>query len=332
MVVAGLVLFALFTIRRHKLLRELEDGALESPPTDPVRRSASARGVPLGNGQHRAIDGDPDLEVQSSIGHAMRASPTGHDIAHHFSPIPGEIPEQQVDFEAGYFVKDPTVVSSNGQSSPGHGTAVTRNSSLTQGTSTRNPSPTLSRPSPRFSHSMDRGPVPPVPSSWQISRSEAPTRRGSVDDGSIPYHLQRVNSDPVVLHHDVMSMYPRRQSSELHRPDMFQLPGPHIVVHPTPTPNLPSSLLRPPPAQIPTRPALQRSHSSAVYLDLPLVNEQTPSPTASNVSILPMRQNLLGPPPHPTASVPSLSDGLDYARPLSAVVSVPCISSIGNRV
>ncbi|KAF9788685.1 hypothetical protein BJ322DRAFT_654226 [Thelephora terrestris] len=315
--VAGLVLFALFTIRRHKQ-RELENQALHHSPINPLGRSASPRDVLRSNGHHGIIDGDHDLEIQSSIGNEMRASPGSHHIIRHFSGIlgPGEILEQQLDYEAGYLVNDPTVASGDGHSSPGHGT-ITRNSSLTHVTSTpRNASPTLSRKTPRFSIGGT-----PMPSSWQSSRSEAPTRRGSIDEGSNPFYPSRVNSEPVVFHHDgapqLMSVYPQRLSSEQPRPEMFQLPGPSIVVHPTPQ-TTPSSLLGPRSTSwLSTRPTLERSHSMGIYHDLPDVNEQSPSPTASNVSILPRREGLLSTPPHPTSSQPSLSDDRDWGRRLA---------------
>lgn len=319
-VVAGLAFFAWFTLRRHRL-KELENQALE-PPIGGPRHGMSARDWPPGNGHSRIIDGDPDLEVQSSIGPEMRPSSIGHDIGPSISGFLGarESPEQ-VDDEVGYLARDPTAASSNGHSSHGHATVITRTSSLTHVTSTRNASPTLSRQNPnraRFSISPDRV---PVPSAWQTSRSEAPTRRGSVDEGStVSYHPHRVNSDPVVFADvpPLMSVYPRRQSSELHRPEMFQ---PSILVHTIPS-NRPSSLLRPPSAtQIPTLSTLQRPQPSAVYLNLPFVNEPVPSPVASVASILPMREGLLETPPnHPADSAPSLSDGRDYSRQLAGGV------------
>lgn len=321
---AGLAIFTWFTINRHRL-RELENQALDAPPISAVRYSTSAGDAPPGN-SHRVVEDDPDLEIQSSsIGHEVRPSSIGLGIGPSFSGFLGygESREQPVDHEVGYYVKEPTVASSNGHSSHGNGTIMTRNSSLTHVTGTRNTSPTLPRQSPnrRFTLNPQRG---PLPSAWQISRSEAPTRRASIDDAS--YHPHRVNSDPVVFYDapPLMSVYPRRQSSEVPRHETFQLPGP-IVVHP-PLPHPPSSLLRPPSAtQIPTIESLQRS--SEVYLGLPSVNEPAPSPATSNISILPMREHLLGTPPnHPSSSAPSLRDDYDYCRPLSVGVSAPCLS------
>ena len=325
-VVAGLAFFAWFTIRRHRQ-KELENQAL-GPPINGARHSVSPHDWPPGNGHSRVIDGDPDLEVQSSIGPEMRALSIGHDIGPSISGFLGtrESPEQ-VDYEAGYLARDPAAASSNGHSSHGHGTVITRTSSLTHVTSTRNGSPTLSRQNPnraRFSLSPDRV---PVPSAWQTSRSEAPTRRGSVDEGStISYHPHRVNSDPVVFADapPLISVYPRRQSSELHRPEMFQ---PSILVHTIP-PNRPSSLLRPPSApQIPTLSTLPRPQPPAVYLNLPSVDEPGPSPVASEASILPMREGLLvAPPNNLTDSASNLVDNYDYSRQLAGGVSACPVS------
>lgn len=275
--------------------------------------------VPPGS---RIIDDDPDLEVQSSVGHDMRSSSLGHGalVSSHFVAVgPEDSPEQRIDSEIGYLATYPTAASSNGHSSHGHGTMNTRNSSLTQ--VTRNPSPTVSRQNPnrtRFSISPDRG---PIPSAWH---SEAPTRRGSIDDVSTAlYNPHRVNSEPVAFNDtSLMSVY-RRQSSEVPRPDLFSRPGPSIMIH-TATPNPPSSLLRPSSAtQIPTLETLQRSQPSTVYLGLPLVNEPHSSPATSNVSFHSGRFGLLGTPPnHPTESLSSLRDDFDYSRPLGVGVSV----------
>ena len=318
--VTGIAIFAWFTINRHRL-RELENKASEPPPISAVRYSTSAGDAPLGHAHSRAIEDDPDLEIQSFIGSEMRPSSIVHGPS--LSGILGlaESPEERVDYEAGYFSKEPTVASSNGHSSHGHPTIITRNSSLTHVTGTRNTSPTLSRQNPnhtRFSISPERL---PIPSSWQISKSEGPTRRASIDDGAtVSYHphMYRVNSDPVLFHDapPFMPPYHRRQSSEVPRPEMVQVSAPYILVHPAP----PSSLLRPPSAtQIPTRETLQQ-----VYPDLPFLNEPIPdSPAASNASILPMRENLLDTPlNHPSSSSQSLTDGRDYSRPLSVGVSV----------
>ena len=310
----------------------------------------SVADLPPGNGHSRIIDDDPDLEIQSSVEHEMPSSSIGHaGIISSFSGAvgPEESPEQRVDYESGYLATYPTAASSNGHSSHGHGTVtrnsshghgtITRNSSLTQinVSSSRNASPTLSRKTPnraRFSLSPDR-----VPSAWHNSRSEAPTRRGSIDDMSAPYNPHRVNSDPVIFHDapQSMSIYPRRLSSEIPRLDLFPRPGPPILVHTAPQ-RPPSSLLRPPSTtQIPTLQTLQRSQPSGVYLDLPIVNEPIPSPAASYISVLSGREGLLGTPPHhPTESLSSLRDDHDYSRPIvSAGVSVSCffLLSIGTE-
>jgi hypothetical protein len=254
----------------------------------------------------------------------------------HGVPGPGGSPEQQLEYEVGYIVKDP---SSNGHSSHGHGhsshghghsshghgTINTRNSSHTHVASTRNPSPTLSRPIPgraRFSLNPERG---TLPSAWPPSRSEAPTRRASIDNGSASYYPHRVNSDPVVFHdapHLMPYVYSRRESSEVAGHELFPPP---VFVYTAP-PEPPSSLLRPPSAtQIPTLQTLQR-------LGLPHVNEheQSHSPATSNASI--HRVGLLGTPPHhPAGSVSSFRDHLDYSRQLTAGVSVSQFS-ISNLV
>lgn len=56
----GLVLFALFTLKRYRM-RERQDRALDPPRIDGVRRSASARDVPPGHGHSRVIIDHPDL-------------------------------------------------------------------------------------------------------------------------------------------------------------------------------------------------------------------------------------------------------------------------------
>ena len=331
----GLLALAWFTIKRHRQ-RDLENQTFDPPPTGSVRHSMSAGDIPPGNVRSRIIDDDPDLEIQSSVGHDVRSSSIGHGaIVSTLFPVelvesPGEISEQRIDHENGYYT---VAASSNGHSSHGHNTIKTRNSSLTQvNVTSRNTSPTLSRQNPnraRFSLSPDRT---SIPNAWYTSRSEAPSRRRSVDDASIvSYNPHRVNSEPVVLGDapQLMSIYPRRQSSEIPRSDVFPRPGPPILVHAPPL-NPPSSLLRPPSAtQIPTLQTLQRSQPSTVYLDLPFVNEPFPSPTASNVSVLSGREGLLGTPPHhPTESLSSLRDEYDYSRRISVGVSVSCLSSI----
>ena len=333
----GLLVFTWFTLKRHRL-RELEAQAIDPPPIVGMRRAASAADMPLGHGQSRIIDDDPDLENQSSVGHEMRSSSVGHGIVSSFSGVvaPGESPEQRFEYEGGY-ITYPTAASSVGHSSHGHGTINTRNSSLTQvntGYSTRNTSPTIPRQVPsrtRFSLSPDRG-GGPVPSAWHTSRSEAPTRRPSIDDMStVSYNPHRVNSEPAVFHDapQQMSIYPRRQSSDVPRPELFPLPP--ILVQ-TPPLNPPSSLLRPPSTtQIPTLETLQRSQPVGVYLDLPSVNEPLHSPAASSVSILSGREGLLGTPPHhPTESLSSLRDEYDYSRRISIGVRVPCVSQTGT--
>ena len=229
--------------------------------------------------------------------------------------------EQRMDYESGYITAYPTTASSHGHSSHGHGTENTRSSSLTQiYPSTLTPSsPTLPRPtpSPRVSMSPER------PSRYG-SRSEAPTRRGSMDDAS--YHPHRVHSEPGVLYDPSQHMfvYPRG-SLDNPRHEVPPRPGPSILVHPV-LPNLPPSLLRPPSeTQVPTRETL-RSRPPLVFLDLPL-SEPHPSPAGSNVSVLSVREGLLGTPPHhPTESLASLRDDRDYSRPLSKGVSVSRVS------
>lgn len=239
----------------------------------------------------------------------------------------GESPEPPVDYEAGYIVKEPTVASSNGHSSHGNGT--THNSSLTHVTGTRNPSPTLSRQTPN----RTRSPIIPdrfatTTSARRMSRSEAPTRRGSVDDGStISYHPHRVNSDPLLFHDapQVMPPYTRRLSSEVPRPDMSQTPGPSILIY-SPPPNLPSSLLRPPSAAM-VHPR-ETPQSSGVYLNPLFAGGPIPSPASSSISVLPRRENLVVTNPnHSSSSPPSLSDGNDYSRQLTSGVSVSPLSS-----
>lgn len=287
--------------------------------------------MPSGYGPSRTIDDDPDLEAQSSVEHEMRSSSTGHGIVSSMlgGASHGETPERD-EYEGGYLAR---AASSNGHSSHGHVTIHTRNSSLTQiYPSIRNTSPTLSRQVPnraRFSLSPERN---PVPTAWNTSRSEAPTRRGSIDDMStVSYNLHRVSSEPAIFHDGPqrISIYSRRQSSEYPRPEVFPHPGPPILIH-TPPPNPPSSLLRPPSAtQVPTLQTLQRSQPSGIYLDLPFVSEPLPSPGASTVSVLSGREGLLGTPPHhPTESLSSLRDDRDYSRRISVGVSVSCIFSI----
>ena len=329
---AGLIVFAWFTIKRHQL-RELEAQAFGPPMIGAIGRGPS---LPSGHGHSRIIDDDPDLEIQSSVGHDMRRSSTGHAIVSSLPAAlgPGEDSEQRDGFEGGYLTRNPTAASSNGHSSHGHGTI---NSSLTQVyASTRNTSPTLPRQVPnrtRFSLSPDRNAT--IPSAWlTASRSEAPTRRGSIDDVSTMSHNpHRVSSEPVF--HDglqPMSIYPRRLSSDVPRPEMFPQPGPSILVH-TPPPIPPSSLLRPPSAtQVPTLEMLRRSQPPIVYLDTPTLSEPHPSPAGSNVSVLSGREGLLGTPPHhPTESLSSLKDEYDYSRRISIGVSIPCVFSTRNR-
>ena len=331
--VAGILALGWFTIKRHKL-RELESQSqgFDPPPIGSVRHSMSAGDVPPPNRRSRIIDDDPDLEVQLSVGHEMRSSLVGHGGI--VSTPPGVASPREssdrVDYEGGYIVTHTTGASrsSNGHSSHGHGTINTRNSSLTQiNGGSRNASPTLSRQNPnrpRFSLTADRGAS--MPSAWYNSMSEVPTRRRSVDDMStLSYNPHRVNSEPVTFNDapPLASIYPRRQSSEVPRSDVFSRPGPPILIHTVP-PNTPSSLLRPPSAtQIPTLQTLQRSQPSAIYLDLPFMNEPVPSPAASNVSVLSGREGLLGTPPnHPTESLSSLRDEYDYSRRLGVGVSV----------
>jgi len=330
--VTGLLVFAWFTIKRHQL-RELEAQAFGPPMIGAIGRGASPGGIPSGHGHSRIIDDDPDLEIQSSVGHEMRRSSTSHAILPSLSAAlgPGEGSEQRDGFESGYLTRDPTAASSNGHSSHGHGTV---NSSLTQvHASTRNPSPTLPRQVPnrtRFSLSPDRSAT--IPSAWLTVRSEAPTRRGSMDD--ISYNPHRVSSEPVF--HDglqPMSIYPRRLSSDVPRPETFPPPGPSILVH-TPPPIPPSSLLRPPSAtQVPTLATLQRSQPPVVYLNTPTLSEPHPSPAGSNVSVMSGREGLLSTPPHhPTESLSSLKDEYDYSRRISIGVSIPRVFSTRDRV
>lgn len=331
-IVAGLAVFAWFTIKRHKL-RDLETQALDQPAIGGgVRWGTTPGDVPPAYVRSGIID--DESEAQSSVGHEMRSSSMGHGIV---SSVPGgigpgETPERD-EYESGYVAAHTRAASSNGHSSHGHGT----NSSLTQfHPGSRNPSPTLSRHVPgrtRFSLSPDRN---AVPSAWNTSRSEAPTRRGSVDDiSNVSYNLHRANSEPAVFCDSPqrMSIYSRGQSSEYPRPDILPHPGPPILIH-TPPPNPPSSLLRPPSAtQVPTLQTLQRSQPSGIYLDLPFVNEPVPSPGASTVSVLSGREGLLGTPPHhPTESLSSFRDDRDYSRRISVGVSVSCIFSIGDWV
>ena len=290
---------------------------------------ATGRGT-SGHGHSRIIDDDPDLEIQSSVGHEMRRSSTSHAVVSSLSAIlgPGEGSEQRDGFESAVLTRNPTAASSIGHSSHGHGTI---NSSLTQIVypSTRNTSPTLSRQVPnrtRFSVGPDRSAT--IHSAWQTARSEAPTRRGSMDDvPTISYNPHRVRSEPVF--HDglqPMSIYPRRLSSDVPRLEVFPHPRPSILVHTPPT-NPPSSLLRPPSAtQVPT--LHQRSQPPGIYLSTPSVNEPHPSPAGSNVSVQSGREGLLATPPHhPTESLSSLKDEHDYSRRISIGVSIPCIFS-----
>ena len=305
-----------------------------------IGRVASPGNIPPSHAHSRIIDDDPDpdLEIQSSAGHGIRRSSTGHAIVSSLSAVlgPGEGSEQRDGFEGGYLATYPEAASSNGHSSHGHDTI---NSSLTQVyASTRNTSPTLSRQVPnrtRFSFSPDRSAT--IPSAWHTTRSEAPTRRGSVDDVStISYNPHRVSSEPVF--HDglqPMSIYPRRLSSDVPRPEMFPYPGPSILVH-TPPPIPPSSLLRPPSAtQVPTLETLQRSQPAGIYLNPLAVSDPQPhpSPVGSNVSVLSGREGLLATPPHrPTGSLSSLEDGYDYSRRISVGVSIPRVLSTDDRV
>ena len=296
----------------------------------PSLGNMSLGNMPPGLGRHpRPADHDPDIEIQLSAGHDMRRS-SSHAIASSLSAAlgPGEDPEQRDGFENGYLSRHPTVASSN----DGHGTV---NSSLTQvHASTRNTSPTITRQVPnrtRFSLSPDRSAT--MPSAWQTTRSEAPTRRGSIDDTStISYNPHRVSSDPVVFHDTLqpLSIYPRRFSSDVPRPEVFPHPGPSILIH-TPPPIPPSSLLRPPSAtQVPTlqSQALQRSQPLGHYLDTLPASEPHPSPAGSDVSVLSGREGLLGTPPHhPTESLSSLKDEYDYSRRISIGVSIPCVFS-----
>ena len=315
-------MFAWFTIKRHRL-KELENKALDPPPIGGMRHSMSAADMPPGHVHSRIIDDDLDLEIQSSVGHEMRSSSVGHGgiVSSLFGAVgPEESPEQRVDGGVGYLPVYTTATSSNGHcSSHGHGTVNTRNSSVTQiGATTRNPSPTLSRQNPRTRFSLG----PPVPSAWNTSISEAPTRRASIDEVST-YNPHRVHSEPVALGDaSLMSIY-GRLSSEIPRPDAFPRPG--ILIHPA-SQNPPSSLLRPPSApQIPTRQTLQ-SQPSGVYLGLPFVSEPIASSAASNVSFQSGREGLLGTPPNPTESLSSLRDEYDYSRRLG--VSVFCLFSV----
>ena len=265
------------------------------------------------------IDDDFDPEIQSYIGPEVRSLPSDQAILPSLSGILGgrQSQEHQTDFDAGYLVGDPTAASSGGRSSHGNGTVITRTSSPTHATSSRNTSPTISRQNPN----LDRTRYSDRPSAWQPSRSEAPTRRASIDDGSA-YHPPRVNSDPIVFPDtpQLMSIYPRRQSqsSEAPRPDAF--PPSILVYNPPPAP--PSSLLRPPSAnQVPTLQTLQQLQPPMVHLSPPFVNEPHASPAPS---ILSVTEGLLSTPPnHPTGSLSSLRDDLDYTRKLG--VSLSCV-------
>jgi len=305
-------------------MRDLENQPFDPPPMATARRSASAGGVPPGNGRSGIIDDDHDPEDQPhdmrsiSLGHGGIVSSPSGDVGLRESP-------DRIDYEIGYIATHTTGASSNGHSSHGHGTVKTRNSSLTHvNVNGRNTSPTLSRQIPnrtRFSLSPDRT---ATPSAWYTSRSEAPSRRRSVDDVSnLDYNPHRVNSEPVTFNDapHLMSIYPRRLSPEVPQLDIFARP-PTLIY--TPPPNQPSSLLRPPSAtQIPTLQTLQRSQPSAIYLDLPFVNEPVASPAASNVSVLSGREGLLSTPPnHPTESLSSLRDEYDYSRRLGVGVCV----------
>jgi hypothetical protein len=322
--------FAWFTINRHRT-RELENQALGQPPIGTLRYSTSAGDPPQGNGQSRV---DLDFEIQSCLGPEVLSS-VGHDMGPSLSGIivHGDSPEQQPVDEVGYF-KEPTVASSNGNSSLDQGTLTTRNSSLTHVNLNhpRNTSPTHSRHPPnrhRFSISPDRV---PRPSAWQTSRSEASTRRGSIDDPStVPYIPNRVNSDTVLFRDApqvMMPTYHRRRSSEVPRPETYQPAGPPILIHPA-SPNLPSSLLRAPSApNVPTLGTMQQFLPSGVYVGLSSMNEPNASPATSHLSILPERSNLL----HSSSNPPSLSDARDHARPISAGVSVSPVSPTRNCI
>lgn len=325
-VIAGILALAWFTIKRHRL-RDEED--IDQPQMASIRRSTTAVEVLPGSGRSRIIDDDPDPEIQSTVEHEIRSSSIG-DTAILSSPpgvvSPAESSERRAD-ENGYFATHTAAASSNGHSSHGHITVNTRNSSLTQinNASSRNTSPTISRQRPnrtRFSLSPDRG---AIPTTWHPSRSEAPSRRRSVDDlSSLLHNPHRVYSDPVVFNDAprLRSIYPRRQSSEVPRPDLL----PPILIH-TPPSNPPSSLLRPPSAtQIPTLRTLQRSQPSMIHLDLPFVSEPVPSPAASSISVQSGREGLLGTPPHhPTGSSLSLRDYRDYSRRIGGGVSISCL-------
>lgn len=328
-VIAGILALAWFTVKRHRM-RDEEDQGYDQPQMASAGRSVSAGDVPPGSGRSRIIDDDPDLEIQSSAGHEVRDSSVGHAAIVSSPPgvvNPGGRSEQRAD-ESGYFATHTTAASSNGHSSHVHITANTRNSSPTQANNptSRNTSPTHSRRKPnraRFSLSPDRS---ATPSAWPPSRSEAPSRRRSVDDlPDLLHNPHRVYSDPVVFNDAprLRSIYPRRQSSEVPRLDIL----PPILIH-TPPPNPPSSLLRPPSAtQIPTRQTLQQSR---IHLDLPFVNDPVPSPAASSVSVLSGREGLLSTPPHhPTESLSSLRDSKDYSRPIGGGVSISCLSRSG---
>ena len=300
--------------------------------------SGVRRGTYPGGMLHRPriIDVDPDPEIQSS---GMGSSPTGHGIVSSFTgAFPRGSQEERAEYESGNLIPYPSAASSNGHSSHGHGTINTRTSSLTQiYPSTRNTSPTLPRQVPnrtRFSLSPDRN---AIPSAWNISRSEGPTRIGSVDDVStISYAPHRVNSEPSVFADAPQHapIYTRRRSSDVSRADMFPHPGPSILIHPTPQ-NPPSSLLRPPSAtQVPTLQTLQRTQPPGLYLLPPNADEPHPSPAGSNLSVQSGREGLLGTPPHhPTESLSSFRDDLDYSRRIGVGgVSFPCILSIEDPV
>ena len=146
-----------------------------------------------------------------------------------------------------------------------------------------------------------------------LSRSEAPTRRASIDDGST-YHPPRVDSDPTFFPDtpQLMPIYPRRQSKlpEAPRPDAFS------PFSPQPTP---SSLLRPPSAnQVPTLQTLQQLQPPVVHPSPPFVDKPHASPTPS---ILSVTEDLFTPPNHATGSSSSLRDDLDYSRKLGVSIS-----------
>lgn len=317
-------------------MRELENQALGTPPIGTLRYSTSAADPPLGHEPSRL---DLDLEAQSTLGQEMHASYVGDGIGPSISGmlLHGDSPEQQpVDYETEYF-KEPTVASSNGNSSLEHGTLVTRNSSLTQIANPRNISPTQSRHAsnrpPRFSIGQD---VVTMHNAWQLSMSEASTRRGSIDDASTgPHHPPRVNSDPLVFRDGnapqlMMPSYHRRPSSELPRPETYQVTGPPILIHPaSPTP--PSSLLRAPSVpRVPTLGTIPQFLPSGVYAGLSSDNEPNPSPATSAV-VLPERSHLLNALNHSSSNPPSLRDEEDYGRIISGGgVSLVSVSPPGT--